>query len=48
MHVRIACGGEDAALGRCSDTPARRRRRGRWTTQVACPAPPPADTTARR
>jgi penicillin-insensitive murein endopeptidase len=39
MHVRIGCSADDAAAGVCSDTPAPRRRRGKWRAPVRCGPP---------
>lgn len=42
MHVRIACSAEDAALGKCSDELAARRRSSKHRARVMCVEPPPA------
>jgi penicillin-insensitive murein DD-endopeptidase len=36
MHVHIACSAVDQAEGRCSDSPAPRRRRDKWRTRIKC------------
>lgn len=48
MHVRIACSGEDAALGRCSDELAARRRNSKHRAHVMCVVPPAPATPATR
>ena len=42
-HVRIACSSADIRAGRCRNENAPHRKKGRWTTRVRCPRPPPVN-----
>lgn len=39
MHIRVACGADDRAAGRCRDELWPSRKRGKHYAQVRCPAP---------